>query len=510
MARRARAGRERKRSAGPAIAQQPRRNVRNPYPPLAILSEDHVEAIHQGSLAVLRDTGMNFLLPEAVDIVRREGAKVDDDGVRVRFDPDMVMEKIRTAPKTFTLHARNPGNNVRIGGDSCVFATVGSTPNVSDIDRGRVSGNFADYNNLLRLTQSLNAAQIVGGYPVEPVDLNPRTRHLEAVSAATRLTDKAVYCYSLGRERVEDAIEIARIARGVDHDTLKQEPSIHTVVNANSPLVYDAPMLEGAMIMARLGQPVIFTPFTLAGAMAPITVAGALVQQNAEALAGILFSQCVNPGAPVIYGSFTSNVDMKTGSPAFGTPEYAKATIASGQLARRYGLPLRASNATASNAPDAQAAYESQMSLWSCMLGHVNYVLHALGWLEGGLCTSYEKFIIDAEMIQMMIAWMTPAEVDEAALAVNAIEGVGPASHYFQAPHTLERYETAFYAPLLSDWRNYETWQDSGSVDATRRANRIWKQLLADYEEPPMDPAIRDELDAFVAKRIEAGGAPPL
>ncbi len=510
MARRARAARERRRGAGPGIVQIPCRNVRNPYPPMAIFSEDQVEAIHQGSLTVLRDTGMNFLLPEAVEILRREGARVDDDGERVRFDPDMVMEKIRTAPRTFTLHAREPGHNVRIGGDSCVFATVGSTPNVSDIDRGRVSGNFADYCNLLRLTQSVNAAHVVGGYPVEPVDVDPRIRHLQAVSAAARLTNKAIYCYSLGRERVEDSIEIARIARGIDRDTLQSEPSIHTVVNANSPLVYDAPMLLGAMIMAEHNQPVIYTPFTLAGAMAPITIAGALVQQNAEALAGIVFSQCVNPGAPVIYGSFTSNVDMKTGSPAFGTPEYAKATIASGQLARRYGLPLRASNANASNAPDAQSAYESQMSLWSCVLGHTNYVNHGLGWLEGGLCASFEKFILDAEMIQMMISFMAPAEVDDAALAVSAIDEVGPGSHFFQAPHTLERYKTAFYAPMLSDWRNYETWQESGSVDATLRANRIWKQLLAEYEEPVMDPAIRDELDAFVAKRIEAGGAPPL
>ncbi len=510
MARRARAARGRRLSGGSSIAQIPRQSIRNPYPPMEIFSTDQIEAIHEASLSVLRDTGMNFLLPEAVEILRREGADIDDDSVRVRFDPDMVLEKIRTVPRSFTLHARDPDNSVHMGDDSMVFAAVSSAPNVSDLDRGRRTGNFEDYCDLVRLSQSLNSAQTIAGYPVEPVDVDARIRHLKAVSAAARLTTKPLFCYSLGRERVEDSVEIIRITRSIDHDTLLREPSVHTIVNANSPLVYDAPMLLGAMIMAQLNQPVVYTPFTLAGAMAPITVAGALVQQNAEALAGIVFSQCVNPGAPVVYGSFTSNVDMKTGSPAFGTPEYTKATIASGQLARRYGFPLRASNANASNAPDAQSAYESQMSLWSCVLGHVNYVKHGLGWLEGGLCASYEKFILDAEMIQMMISFLVPAEVDEAALAVSAIDDTGPGSHFFQSPHTLERYETAFYPPLLSDWRNFETWQEDGSVDATMRANRIWKQLLAEYQEPPMDPAIRDELDAFVAKRIEEGGAPPL
>ena len=510
MARRSRATRLRERAAASAIVQRPMRGSRNPYPPMEIFSADQIEAIHQASLAVLRDTGVNFMLPEAVEILTRSGAWVDDDGVRVHFDPEMVMETIRTVPGEFTLHARDPANSVRMGGDNIVFSCVASTPNVSDIDRGRVTGNLEDFRNLLKLTQSLNAAQVVGGYPVEPVDTDVRLRHLICVSEMAKLTSKPLSGYSLGRERIEDAIEIVRIARGIDHDTLLREPSIHSIVNANSPLVYDKPMLLGAMILAQRNQAVVYTPFTLSGAMAPITIAGALVQQNAEALAGLVFSQCVNPGAPAIYGSFTSNVDMKTGSPAFGTPEYAKATIASGQLARSYGVPIRASNATASNAPDAQAAYEAQMSLWACVMGHVNYVKHGLGWLEGGLCTSYEKLIIDAEMVQMMMAFLEPAMVDEDSLGVAAIHAVGPASHYFQSPHTMARYQTAFYTPMLSDWRNFETWEEGGSIDATRRANGIWKQLLAEYEPPPMDPAIAEELDAFVDRRIAEGGAPPL
>jgi trimethylamine--corrinoid protein Co-methyltransferase len=280
------------------------------------------------------------------------------------------------------------------------------------------------------------------------------------------------------------------------------------VVNANSPLQYDGPMLEGVIEMARRNQPIAITPFTLAGAMAPITVAGALVQQNAEALAGIAFAQCVNPGCPVMYGGFTSNVDMRTGAPAFGTPEYAKATLVGGQLARRYRLPYRASNVTASNAPDAQAAYESEMSIWACALAHCNLMKHGLGWLEGGLCASYEKLILDAEMLQMMAAFLEPLETDDDALAIEAIREVGPGSHFFQASHTLARYERAFYAPLLSDWRNFETWSEDGALDATRRAHRIWQALLAEYEAPPMDPAVAEELEAFVARRKEEGGAP--
>lgn len=259
--------------------------------------------------------------------------------------------------------------------------------------------------------------------------------------------------------------------------------------------------------MARRGQAMILTPFTLAGAMAPITIAGALTQQNAEALAGITLSQLVRPGAPVVYGGFTSNVDMKSGAPAFGTPEYTQAAMASGQLARRYGFPFRSSNTTASNAPDAQAAYESQMSLWGALMGGCNLLLHGAGWLEGGLTASLEKFIIDIEMLQMMAAFFRPLPVDDASLALDAMREVGPGGHYFGAAHTLERYENAFYSPLLSDWRNFETWQESGSLDATQRANGIWKATLAASEAPPMDPAVREELEAFVTRRKAEGGA---
>ncbi|CAJ2376719.1 MAG: putative (Trimethylamine--corrinoid protein) Co-methyltransferase [Arenicellales bacterium IbO2] len=273
------------------------------------------------------------------------------------------------------------------------------------------------------------------------------------------------------------------------------------MVNTNSPLKVDKPMLEGAMTMARHGQPVVVTPFTLAGAMSPVTLAGALAQQNAEALGVIALIQMAAPGAPVMYGGFTSNVDMKSGSPAFGTPEYAKAALAGGQLARRYGLPYRTSNVNASNCVDAQAAWESEMSLWSAVMAHGNMIKHSGGWLEGGLCASFEKLIIDMEMAQMMAETLAPPEVSEETLALDAIREVGAGGHFFGSAHTIARYENAFYAPLVADWRNFETWQEAGSEDAARRANTLFKKILEHYEPPPLDPGIREELEAYVARR---------
>ena len=492
------------------FTQAPYRQKKNPFQPMSIFSVDEIESIHEASLKVLCDTGMDIQSPRAVEILKRGGASVASDGRRVRFEPGFIMEKIATTPSEFTLHGRNKERHVHVGGQSIINTMVSSAPNVSDLDRGRILGNFEDYTNLIKLGEMLNTVHAFGGYPVEPCDLDVSVRHLKAVSAAARLTTKPLFGYAIGSERMLDVIEIVRISRGINKETLLKEPSITTVVNANSPLVYDKALLEGAIEMAEHNQPVIYTPFTLAGAMAPITVAGALVQQNAEALAGLAFHQCVKPGAPAMYGSFTSNVDMKSGSPAFGTPEYTQATIASGQLARKYKIPLRASNANASNAPDEQSVYESQMSLWACLLGQVNFILHGHGWIEGGLCASYEKVILDAEMNQMMEAFLQPAIVNKDTLGVEAIAEVGPANHFFAAQQTLDRYETEHYNPMLSDWRNFESWRDAGSETATQRANKIWKQLLEEYEEPKLKPEVEEGLSAFVDKRVAEGGAAPL
>jgi len=382
----------------------------------------------------------------------------------------------------------------------------GSAPNVSDLDRGRRPGNFADYCDLLKLIQSLNIIHLAAGYPVEPIDLPPSTRHLDAHYAFITLTDRVWQPSAIGPDRVEDGIAMNCIARGITRDEIVEKPGLLSTINTNSPLRVDGAMLGGLMAMARAGQACIITPFTLSGAMAPATLAGALAQQNAEALGVIAFAQMVRPGAPVLYGGFTSNVDMKSGAPAFGTPEYTLGALAGGQLARRYGLPYRSSAPCAANAVDAQAAYETEMSLWGAVMGGANLVKHGAGWMEGGLVASYEKLMIDAELLQMMAEVLKPIEVSDETLGLEAIAEVGPGGHFFGAAHTLARYETAFYAPILSDWRNFESWREAGAPDTAQRANTLWKQLLAAYEPPPLDPAIDEELRAFVAKRKEEGG----
>ncbi len=507
MARNGPGRRGRKRRDASVLAQLPWRVPRNPYRPIEVLSEDQIEAIHDTSMQILEEIGMDFLHPEARDILERAGARVEAGGERVRFERGLIEAALAHAPPSFTLHSRNPAHDLTIGANHITFATVGSAPNVSDLERGRRVGNFEDYCDLIRLAQAFNVVHFMGGYPVEPVDLAPATRHLDATQAFITLSDKAFHGYSLGRARILDAIEMTRIARGLSAAELAREPSLITVVNTSSPLRLDTPMIEGVIEMARRNQPVVITPFTLAGAMSPVTLAGALAQQNAEALASLAFAQLVNPGAPVVYGGFTSNVDMKSGAPAFGTPEYTRAALAGGQLARRYRLPYRSSNANAANLADAQAAYESEMSLWGAVMGHANIVLHGAGWLEGGLCASFEKFILDVEMLQMMAEFLRPIEVDEATLGLDAIREVEPGGHFFGAAHTLERYETAFYAPLVSDWRNYETWEEAGAETATERAHKIYKRVLAEFEPPPLDPAIKDELDDFVERRKREGGA---
>ncbi len=482
------------------------RNLINTQSPSTVLSDDALESIHQASLAILEEIGMDILLPEARQRMKAAGANVKEGSERVRFDRHLIEELISDVPAEFTLHARNPQNNVRLGGKNLVFAQVASAPNCSDRDYGRRVGSREDYIKFLKLIQSFDIIHLMGGYTVEPVDLHPSIRHLDGLADTVKYTDKAFHAYSLGKQRNLDALEIARIARGISDEQLEREPSLYTVINANSPLRLDSPMLQGIIEMSSRNQVVVVTPFTLAGAMAPVTIAGALTQQNAEALAGIAFTQIVRKGAPVIYGGFTSNVDMQSGSPAFGTPEYMKAVIAGGQLTKKYRIPYRTSNTCAANTVDAQAAYESMLSLWAVIQGGGNLVLHSAGWMEGGLTASFEKFILDIDLLQMIAEFLEPLDVSEDAIALSAVREVGPGGHYFAAQHTLARYENAFYSPLLSDWRNFENWTEAGSPTTFEHANRVYKQVLKDYQPPPIDQAVVEELDAFVAKRKEEGG----
>jgi len=498
--RRKKSGSERQ---GGGIKQLPWHEIVNSYPPMEILSADQIEKIHNASLTLLETTGMQVMHEGARTMLAGAGAEVDHNTEMVRFDRHMLMEKVAQAPAQFTLHARNPAKNFKLGGKHLVFASVGGPAYCNDLEGGRRRGSFEESCDYLKLVQSLDIIHHEGGGPFEPIELPPETRHLDLCHAQIRLLDKNWQPNALGRERSRDAIRMAAISMGVDTDELARKPALLAIINTNSPLQLDKPMAEGIIQMSGAGQAVCITPFTLAGAMAPVTLAGALVQQNAEILAGIMLAQVVRPGAPVVYGSFTSNVDMKSGSPAFGTPEYSKATQASGQLARRYGIPLRSSSVTSSNVVDAQSTYESAMSLWAAISGHANIIMHAAGWLEGGLTASFEKLIVDAEMLQMMSEYLRPIEVNDETLALDAIAEVGPGGHFFGIEHTLSRYQTAFYQTMLSDQRNFESWQETGSVDTQVRANRIWKQLLKDYQQPPLDPAIDEELTAYVARRKE-------
>jgi trimethylamine--corrinoid protein Co-methyltransferase len=483
------------------VRQLPWRRLVNPYRPVEILTADQVEAIHVASLRILAEIGMEVLGDRALDALASAGALVDPGTRMVRLDPALVESLVALAPREFRLHARNPERNVVFGGTNLVFCAVGGPAFVSDLDRGRRPGNFADFVDYVRLIGALDVLHQEGGGPLEPTDLPVETRHLDQYRTFAVELDKTWHCLGTGATMVDDALEVAMLIRGVDRDVLAREPSLITIINTNSPLLLDGPMSDGLIEMALHGQPVVATPFTLAGAMSPVSLAGAIAQQNAEALFLVALAQIVRPGAPMVYGAFTSNVDMRTGSPAFGTPESVKSQFASGQMARRYGLPWRSSNATASNVVDAQAAYEAEMAVWGAVMGGVNLLYQGAGWLEGGLTASYEKLIVDAEILQMISEVLQPMIVDEGSLGFDAMVDVGPGGHFFGTAHTLERFETAFYEPMVSDWRNFETWQADASRTATERANGIWKRLLADAVPPALDPSIVEALDAFVTRR---------
>jgi trimethylamine--corrinoid protein Co-methyltransferase len=497
--RRAAAGRT---GAGPAqrpFAQTPRR-----YDPIRVISDDQVAAIHAAALRVLAEQGMRVLHPPARALFRRAGAQLSGDSVRL--DPALVGGLLATVPAEFTLQARNPLKSLRLGGAHCVYASVGGPAYVMDQARGRRDGTLAEMCDFLKLVQALNVIHQEGGGPFEPMDLPAHTRHLDICHAQIRHLDKSWQTQTLGHARTMDGIAMAAIMLGCTPDRLPC--ALLGIINTNSPLQLDVPMAEGLIALAEHGQVNVITPFTLAGAMAPVALAGALVLQHAEALAGIALTQIVRPGVPVMYGGFTSNVDMRSGAPAFGTPEYAKAAQASGQLARHIGVPFRSSNVCAANAVDPQAAYESQMALWGALTGGAHLLEHAAGWMHGGLTASFEKLILDAEMLQMMDAWLDPLEVTEESLSLQAIAEVGPGGHFFGAGQTMAQYGHAFHAPMLSDWDSYPSWLEKGGRSATDRAAALWPALLAQTRDPPLDPAIDEALSDFVARRKREGGAP--
>ncbi|MGG7643693.1 trimethylamine methyltransferase family protein [Rhodovulum sp. YNF3179] len=491
-----------------AIGQSPWRIPENPDRPVEPLDEAGVQAVHEGAMRILEEIGIEFLNDEARGIMAEAGCTVE--GTNVRMGRDFVMEMVGKAPSQFTITPRNPDRQVTIGGRHMVFVNVSSPPNYWDMDTGKTPGTREHCRNLLKLTQYFNCIHIAGGYPVEPVDVHASVRHLDVLFDKLTLTDKVAHAYSLGAERVDDVMEMVRIAGGLSHEEFEATPRMYTNINSTSPLKHDIPMLDGWMRCVRRGQAVVVTPFTLAGAMAPVTMAGAVAQSLAEGLAAIALAQYIRPGAPCAIGTFTSNVDMRSGAPAFGTPEYMRATQMTGQLARFYGLPMRASGSCAANVPDGQAMWETSNALWAAVQSGTNMVYHAAGWLEGGLIASPEKFIMDCELIQQIQRYFEPATYATSAddIAVDAIRTVGPDGHFFGTEHTQDRYTTAFYAPYLSDWRNFEAWQLDGAVWTSVRAHNVFKAIMAEFEPPPMDDAIREELAGFVERRKAEGGAP--
>jgi len=470
---------------------------------VGLLDEDQVVAVHEASLTLLEDIGVEFMGAAARRLLASAGALVEDETGLVRIPREVVAHALGTVPGRFVVTPRNVARRLEVGGDRIAFGLVAGPPTVHDRVRGRRTGNLEDYITLVKLAQSFDVIHFIGNQPTSPQELPVSTRHLDTYLANLTYTDRVFHCLAIGRERTLDGIEMTAIARGLTLEEIVDDPCILTIISINSPRRFDEAMTDGLMTMAEYGQPAVITPFTLMGAMTPVTLAAALVQQNAEALAGITLTQLVRPGAPVVYGAFTSNVDMRSGAPAFGTPENARATLAAGQLARHYGIPYRASNASASNALDAQAAYESQMSIWSAVLGGAHLLYHGAGWMEGGLTASFEKIVIDVEMLQMMAVTIAPAEVTATEIeeGLAAIADVPTGGHFFGSPHTLARYETAFYEPLLSNWQNFESWEEAGSEPADERATRVWQEALARYEQPALDPEVEERLAAHVARR---------
>lgn len=496
--------------SGTGIPQLPWQRVVNPYAPMELLTPEQMDRLHATSMRILSELGIRVMGSTVMDLFARAGAIVDREASTVRIDESLVLEALRTAPHNFTLTSRNPGRELLFGGNAMVFGLVAGPPNVHDRVNGRRSGNLADYENFIRLAHHFNAIHMIGNQVVAPVELPANNRHLDTYRANLTLSDRCFHLSAIGRGRTMDGIAMTAIARGITVEEMRASPGVTTIISVNSPRLFDEQMAEGLIAMATHGQPVSITPFTLMGAMTPVTLAAALAQQNAEALFGVVLTQLVNPGTPVMYGSFTSNVDMRSGAPAFGTPENAKANVVGGQLARRYGLPYRTSNSNASNAVDLQAAYETGMATWGAVLGGANLIYHAAGWLQGGLTASYEKLILDVEILQNMMEFLRPLPFSEDDLGFEAIRDVPTGGHFFGSPHTMARYETAFYRPMLSDWTNYENWEIAGSHDALDRATALWQQALRDYEEPVMDPGVREELNAYVARRKEEiGGGEP-
>jgi trimethylamine--corrinoid protein Co-methyltransferase len=501
----------RRRAGGRAARQAARLHAhieRTPFltrtmQPFEVMNDEGLALLEHNADTILEEVGLEFRGdPEAIRLLREAGADVD--GERVRFPRGMCRQTVQAmAPRQFTQHARNPANSVEIGGMNTVFAPNYGSPFVRDLDNGRRYGTIEDFRNFVKLAYMSPHLHHSGGTVCEPVDVPVNKRHLDMVYSHIRYSDKPFMGSVTAPERAADTVELAKLTFG--EEFVDQNAVVLSLINANSPLVWDATMLGAARVYAAANQATLITPFILAGAMAPVTAAAVCAQTLAEALGGMTLVQLVRPGAPVVLGSFASSMSMQSGAPTFGTPEPALVLYTMAALARRLGVPFRSGGSLcASKVPDAQAAYESAATLIPTVLAGVNFVLHAAGWLEGGLACGYEKFILDADQCGMMATFIRGVDMSENGQALDAIRQNGPGQHFLGTAHTLANFESAFYRSETADNNSFEQWQEGGSLDAAQRANGIWKRMLATYEEPPIDPAVDEALLEYIVRRKAA------
>jgi trimethylamine--corrinoid protein Co-methyltransferase len=471
---------------------------RNRMPRYEVLSEDAMATLDKGWRRLMTEVGVEFLDARALDLFRAAGQRVEDS--TVFLDPDFVLEQVAKAPSEFDVQARNPEHSIHIGGDAMAFGAVYGPPFVREGEVRR-DATMNDFRSFTKLAQSFPALDSAGGVICEPSDAPLDSRHLDMTYALQTLTDKVYMGNVVSGVNAADTLAMTSILFG-SREAIEATPATISLINCNSPLRWDDRMLEAQFEYSAAGQPVVLTPFILMGAMSPVTVPAALVQQITEALSGIALSQLIRPGTPVIFGSFLSNIDMQSGSPTFGTPESGLGLLCTGQIARHFGLPFRTGGGlTSSQVADAQAGYEALMTLLPTFLAGANWVMHSAGWLEGGLVAGYEKFIVDVELLQMMQVEFTPLEIDEDSMAFGAHQEVGHGGHFLGAMHTMERFRTCFYRPLLSSSENYERWMRNGGKDAATRAGEIYRKRLEEYEPPPLDDAVRAELEEYVVRR---------
>jgi len=475
--------------------------VRN-VPNFEIVSPEGLETIEYNADTILEEVGLDFRdYPRALEVLASAGAKVD--GERVRFPRGMCREIVLTnAPEEYTHHARNPVRTIQVGGKATVFSPAYGPPFVHDLDNGRRYATINDFQNFVKLAYTNPHMHVSGGTVCEPVDLPVSVRHLDMVYSHLRYSDKPFMGSVTAAERAQDSVDLAKIAMGKEF--VENNTVMTSLINASSPMTWDATMLGAAEVYAQNQQATMISPFILAGAMAPVTVAGVATQTLAEALAGMTFVQLIRPGAPVVFGSFASSMSMQTGAPTFGTPEPALVLYTVAALARRLGVPFRSGGSLcASKIPDAQAAAESMATLFPSLMGGVNFILHAAGWLEGGLTMGYEKFIIDADQCGLIGKLLAGVDLSENGMAMSAIYEVEPGGHFLGTTHTLANFESAFARSEIANNDSYEKWTEDGSLDTAQRANASWKQALAEYEEPPIDESVDEELREFIAKRKE-------